>query len=50
MVDNVISHTAEVKKFIELVTNDERFMTMILSIGAGIFMVAYKQSSNLVCG
>lgn len=41
-VDNVISHAAEVKQFIELVKGDERFMSMTLSIGAGLFMICYK--------
>ncbi|OTG71254.1 methyltransferase [Acinetobacter sp. ANC 4169] len=41
-VDNVISHAAEVKQFIELVKSDERFMSMTLSIGAGLFMICYK--------
>lgn len=42
IVDNVISHAAEVKSFIELVKNDGRFITMTLSIGAGLFMICYK--------
>lgn len=42
IVDNVISHAAEVESFIELVKNDERFMTMKLPIGAGLFIVCYK--------
>lgn len=41
-VDNVISHAAEVKQFIALVKSDERFMSMTLSIGAGLFMICYK--------
>lgn len=42
IVDNVISHAAEVKNFIELVENDGRFISMTLSIGAGLFMICYK--------
>lgn len=42
VVDNVISHAAEVESFIELVKNDERFMTMKFPIGAGLFIVCYK--------
>lgn len=42
IVDNVISHAAEVKSFIELAKNDGRFITMTLSIGAGLFMICYK--------
>ncbi|CAB1213272.1 O-methyltransferase [Acinetobacter bouvetii] len=41
-VDNVISHAGEVKQFIEIVKSDARFMTMTLSIGAGLFMICYK--------
>lgn len=41
-VDNVISHAAEVKQFIALVKNDERFMSTTLSMGAGLFMICYK--------
>ncbi|OTG82146.1 O-methyltransferase [Acinetobacter sp. ANC 4648] len=42
IVDNVISHAAEVKKFIEAVRQDQRFMTTILALGAGLFIVVYK--------
>ncbi len=42
IVDNVISHAAEVKEFIELVKNDGRFLTLTLSKGAGLFMICYK--------
>lgn len=42
IVDNVISHAAEVKSFIELVKNDGRFLTLTLSKGAGLFMICYK--------
>ncbi|WP_166168831.1 class I SAM-dependent methyltransferase [Acinetobacter sp. SA01] len=41
-VDNVISHAAEVQQFIALVKSDERFMSMTLSIGAGLLMICYK--------
>ena len=42
IVDNVISHAAEVKSFIEAVKNDERFMSMTLSLGAGLFLISPK--------
>ncbi|OTG66508.1 O-methyltransferase [Acinetobacter silvestris] len=42
IVDNVISHAAEVKNFIDLVKQDVRFMTTTLAFGAGLFMVVYK--------
>ncbi|WP_419820657.1 O-methyltransferase [Acinetobacter sp.] len=42
IVDNVISHAAEVKSFIKEVKQDERFMTTTLSIGSGLFMVTLK--------
>lgn len=42
IVDNVISHAAEVENFIELVKHDERFITMKLPIGAGLLIVCYK--------
>ncbi|NNG82409.1 class I SAM-dependent methyltransferase [Acinetobacter sp. ANC 5378] len=42
IVDNVISHAAEVKEFIELVKSDGRFLTLTLSKGAGLFMICYK--------
>lgn len=43
IVDNVISHAAEVKGFIAEVKKDERFMTTTLSIGAGLFVVTFKK-------
>lgn len=39
IVDNVISHAAQVKCFIELIENDPRFISMTLPIGAGLYMV-----------
>lgn len=42
IVDNVISHAAEVKTFISEVKQDTRFMTTTLSVGAGLFMVVFK--------
>ncbi len=42
VVDNVISHSAEVKSFITEVKQDSRFMTTTLPIGAGLFIVTLK--------
>lgn len=42
IVDNVISHAAEVKSFICEVKKDSRFMTTTLALGAGLFMVSFK--------
>lgn len=42
IVDNVISHSAEVKSFITEVKKDQRFMTTTLPIGAGLFIVTFK--------
>lgn len=42
IVDNVISHAAEVKDFIFEVKKDERFMTTTLPIGAGLFVVTFR--------
>ena len=42
IVDNVISHAAEVKTFISEVKNDSRFMTTTLAIGAGLFIITFK--------
>ena len=39
IVDNVISHAAQVKCFIELIENDPRFISMTLPIGEGSYMV-----------
>ena len=38
IVDNVISHAAQVRCFIELIENDPRFISMTLPIGAGLYM------------
>ncbi len=42
IVDNVISHAAEVKAFISEVKKDVRFMSTTLSLGAGLFIVVFK--------
>ena len=42
IVDNVISHAAEVKAFLELIKDDEDYMSTILPIGAGLCMVVLK--------
>jgi len=42
IIDNVISHAAEVKSFLELIKNDQNFMSSILPIGAGLCMVVLK--------
>lgn len=42
IIDNVISHAAEVKTFLELIKQDEDYMTTILPIGAGLCMVVLK--------
>lgn len=42
IVDNVISHAAEVKEFLELIKDDEDYMSTILPIGAGLCMVVLK--------
>lgn len=42
IVDNVISHAAEVKNFIAEVKKDPRFMSSTLSFGAGLFMLTLK--------
>ncbi|ENW79828.1 hypothetical protein F909_02932 [Acinetobacter sp. ANC 3929] len=42
IVDNVISHAAEVKNFLELIKNDEHYMCTTLPIGAGLCMVVLK--------
>lgn len=39
IIDNVISHAAEVKSFLELIKNDQNFMSSILPVGAGLCMV-----------
>jgi predicted O-methyltransferase YrrM len=42
IVDNVISHAAEVKSFLEQVKDDENYMSTILPIGAGLCLVVLK--------
>ena len=42
IVDNVISHAAEVKEFLELIEDDEDYMSTILPVGAGLCMVVLK--------
>lgn len=42
IIDNVISHAAEVKSFLELIKNDQSFMSSILPVGAGLCMVVLK--------
>lgn len=41
-VDNVISHAAEVKNFLQTIKSDQRFLTTTLSLGAGLFMITSK--------
>lgn len=42
IVDNVISHAAEVKGLISKVKQDSRFMCNTIAFGAGLFIVTYK--------
>lgn len=42
IIDNVISHAAEVKTFLELIKSDEHYMSTTLPIGAGLCMVILK--------
>ncbi|MCU4359342.1 O-methyltransferase [Acinetobacter ursingii] len=42
MVDNVISHAAEVKAFLNMIKQDGDFLTSTISFGAGLFMVVAK--------
>ena len=42
VVDNVISHAAEVKEFITLIQQDPRFIMMTVPIGAGLLMVEFR--------
>lgn len=42
IVDNVISHAAEVQEFMNIVKQDQRFMTTTLSLGSGLFIVTAK--------
>lgn len=42
IVDNVISHAAEVQDFMNIVKQDARFMTTTLALGSGLFIVTAK--------
>ena len=42
VVDNVISHSAEVEEFIALIQQDPRFIMSIVPIGAGLLMVGFR--------
>ena len=42
IVDNAISHASEVKSLIQLVKQDNRFMTTTLQLGAGLFVIVVK--------
>ena len=42
IIDNVISHAAEVSSFLSLIKKDENFMSSILPVGAGLCMVVLK--------
>lgn len=42
IVDNVISHAAEVQDFMNIVKQDQRFMSTTLSLGSGLFIVTVK--------
>lgn len=42
LVDNVISHAAEVEEFIQLIQQNSRFIMSTLPIGAGLLMVTYR--------
>lgn len=42
IVDNVISHAAEVKSFLHMIKQDNDFMTTTIAFGAGLFMVVAK--------
>ncbi|WP_336943992.1 O-methyltransferase [Acinetobacter modestus] len=42
IVDNVISHAAEVKDFLDLIKADENYMSTILPVGAGLCLVVLK--------
>lgn len=42
LIDNVISHAAEVSSFLALIKKDENFMSSILPVGAGLCMVVLK--------
>ena len=42
VVDNVISHAAEVEEFIALIQQDPRFIMSSVPIGAGLLMVGFR--------
>lgn len=42
IVDNVISHAAEVEEFIVLIQQDPRFIMSTVPIGAGLLMVGFR--------
>lgn len=42
VVDNVISHAAEVEEFIALIQQDPHFIMSIVPIGAGLLMVGFR--------
>lgn len=42
LVDNVISHAAEVEEFIQLIQQDSGFIMSTLPIGAGLLIVTYR--------
>lgn len=42
VVDNVISHAAEVEEFIALIQQDPRFIMNSVPIGAGLLMVGFR--------
>lgn len=41
VVDNVVSHAAEVEDFIKIFTTDASYITSVLPIGAGLFICTY---------
>ncbi|QER39924.1 methyltransferase [Acinetobacter suaedae] len=42
IIDNVISHAAEVKEMLELIRLDDNFMSTILPVGAGLCLVVAR--------
>lgn len=46
IVDNVISHAADVQLFLQQIEADANFISHILPIGAGLLLVSYKSLSN----
>lgn len=42
IVDNVLSHAVDVAEFIKMVEQDHRFVSTTLNIGAGLFMVTWR--------